>query len=406
MIEERPHRIIPLIVIAGLSFVFGWQATSFGFIEPAKLFVSEESQDTRFDENVEDSVDMDLFWLIWKELDKKYVNADATDDVAKVYGAVKGLVGSYDDPYTAFMTPDESESFNASLDGKLEGIGAELTIEEKMLTIVSPLRDSPAEKAGLLPGDIIYKIEGELASDMSMFDAIMAIRGEKGTTVTLTILREGIDDPFDVSIVRASINIDSVTSEDLDGDIKYLSVNQFNNKTNEQFGATISSMLLDEPKGLIIDLRYNSGGYLDVAVDMLSYILEKDKDAVIIKERGKEDSVLKTNGNPKLLEVPIVVLINSGSASASEIVAGGIQDHKRGVIMGTQSFGKGSVQEVESFSDGSSLRLTIAKWFTPSGRTIDHVGLVPDVVVEMKDSDVEKKIDTQKEYAVDYLKGL
>ncbi|PIR54642.1 hypothetical protein COU74_05125 [Candidatus Peregrinibacteria bacterium CG10_big_fil_rev_8_21_14_0_10_36_19] len=406
MIEQKPHPFIFATVIAAVSFLFGWQATSFGYIEPTKLFASDSVVDTRFQENIADAVDMDLFWLVWKELEKKYVNLEATDEKGKVYGAVKGLVDAYGDPYTAFMTPDESKSFSESLEGTLEGIGAELVVEDQMLTIVSPLRDSPAEKAGLLPGDIIYKIEDEIASDMSLFDAITKIRGEKGTTVNLTIVREGVEKPFEVSIVRQNINIDSVTSEKLDGDIAYLSVNQFNDKTNEQFGAAISEMLLDEPKGLIVDLRYNSGGYLDVAVEILSYLLDKGKDAVIIKERGKEDTILKTNGNPKLLNVPLVVLINKGSASASEIVAGGIQDYKRGVIMGTQSFGKGSVQEVESFSDGSSLRLTIAKWFTPKGRTIDHVGLVPDIIVEQKESDKNKKADTQKEYAANYLRKL
>lgn len=406
MIQERSYSFISAVFFAAISFGLGWQATSYGFIDADRLFENEVLEDNRFEENLQDVVNMDLFWLIWQELENKYVHAEAASESSKVYGAVKGLVDSYEDPYTVFMSPEEAEQFSASLDGKLEGIGAELTVEDGVLTIVSPLRDSPAEKAGLLPGDVIFKIEDELAGEMSMFDAIMKIRGEKGSTVNLTILREGVKEPFDVSIVRASIDLESVTYEELDGDISYLSVNQFNEKTDDEFSHHISEMLLNEPQGLIIDLRYNSGGYLDIAVEMLSYILEKDKDAVIIKERGKDDVTLKTNGNPKLLNVPLVVLVNKGSASASEIVAGAVQDHKRGVVMGTQSFGKGSVQEVESFSDGSSLRLTVAKWFTPKNRSIDKVGLTPDIIVELDEADLEKEIDTQKERAAKYLREL
>lgn len=311
-----------------------------------------------------------------------------------------------DDPYTVFMTPDESEQFAASLDGTLEGIGAELTVEDSGLTIVSPLRDSPAEKAGLLPGDIIYKVDGELTNEMTLFEAIMNIRGEQGTMVTLTILRESAGDPFDVSIVRDSIDLESVSSEMLDGEIKYISVNQFSDNTIEEFNREISELILDEPKGLIIDLRYNGGGYLDIAVDMLSFVLPSESEAVMLKERGSEDDKLYTNGNAKLLNVPLVVLVNEGSASASEIVAGAIQDHERGVIMGTQTFGKGTVQEVESFSDGSSIRITIAKWFTPNGRSINKQGLTPDIIVELTEDDHENAYDRQLEEAVKYLTEL
>jgi len=304
------------------------------------------------------------------------------------------------------MTPEESESFSASLEGTLEGIGAELTVEGHNLVVVSPLRDSPAEKAGLLPGDIIFLIEGELASEMTLFDAIMSIRGEKGTIVNLTIVRNGLDNSFDVSIVRAKIDIESVTVEELEGNITYISVNQFNEKTNERFGKAISEMILDEPNGIIVDLRYNGGGYLDIAIELLSYLLPSETEAVIVKQRGVEDDMMLTNGKPKILNVPLVVLINKGSASASEIVAGAIQDHERGVVMGTQSFGKGSVQEVDSFADGSSIRMTIAKWYTPDDRSIDKVGLVPDIVVEISDEDIENEFDSQKEAAREYLVGL
>ena len=239
---------------------------------------------------------------------------------------------------------------------------------------------------------------------MSLIDAIMGIRGEKGTTVTLTIIRENVDESFDVSIVRDSIDIESVTAEKLDGEIVYLSVNQFNDNTKEEFGKAISEMILEEPKGLIVDLRYNGGGYLDISVDLLSYLLPSETLAVTLKEIGEEDNEYYTNGNPKVLDVPLVVIVNESSASASEIVAGAVQDHQRGIVLGTQSFGKGTVQEVETFFDNSSIRLTIAKWFTPNGRDIDKHGLTPDIIVEITEEDIVNEYDAQKEAAIEYLR--
>lgn len=405
---NRPRTFFIYVLVAVLSFGLGWQATSFGFFGDASVKVEKNSSvlDPILKTQNGNNIDMELFWAVWNELKDKYIDIDTVKDENMAYGAIKGMVKALDDPFTVFMTPEESRQFNDSLEGKLEGIGAELTVKDKNLVIVSPLRKSPAEKAGLKSGDIIYKIDGEAAAEMTLVDAIMKIRGKKGTTVTLTIVREDLDKPFDVSIVRDSIDIESVTVEKLDDDIVYISVNQFNEKTNDQFGKAISELILDEPKGLIVDLRYNGGGYLDIAVQLLSYLLPSNTSAVIIKERGKEDEIKYTNGNPKLLNVPLVVIINDSSASASEILAGAIQDHERGVILGTKSFGKGSVQEVQNFADGSSMRLTIAKWFTPKERSIDHTGLVPDIVVEMKEEDIKKEYDAQKEAAIKYLKDL
>lgn len=404
--ERRSHHFFIYFLVAAISFTLGWQAVSHGFLGGASV---DAERERNIEDDVVDSgidVDLGLYWTILDQLDSYYVDEEALDEQKILYGSIKGLVNSLEDPYTVFMTPDESKSFNDSLEGTLEGIGAELTVEGNNLVIVSPLRDSPAEKAGLLPGDIIFMIEDELAGEMTLFDAIMSIRGEKGTTVTLTIIRENLEDPFDVSIVRDTIDIESVTLEKLDEGIIYLSVNQFNDKTNDDFGKAVSEMILDNPNGLIVDLRFNGGGYLDIAIELLSYLLPADAEAVVVKQRGEEDNTMLTNGNPKILNVPLVVLINEGSASASEIVAGAIQDHERGLIMGTQSFGKGTVQEVDSFPDGSSIRITIAKWFTPDGRDIDEIGLVPDVIVEITDEDIENEYDSQKEEAVQYLLDL
>lgn len=399
-VENKGSKYFAYLLVAVVAFGLGWQLDNFDLEKKGR--VSENF----LEPEIKEDVDMDLFWTVWEELDEKYIDKEAIKNEKMVYGAVKGMVDALDDPYTVFMTPEETKQFNASLDGKLEGIGAELTIENENLVVVTPLRKSPAEKAGLTSGDLIYKINGELTADMTLLEAIMKIRGEKGTTVILTILRAGVEAPFDVSIVRDSIEIASVTVEKLDGDIVYLSVNQFNDKTNEDFSRAISEMILDEPKGMIVDLRFNGGGYLDIAVELLSYLLPSETAAVKIKKRGEEDEVMKTNGNPKIVNVPLVVLINNGSASASEILAGAIQDHKRGIVMGTKSFGKGTVQEVEFFNDGSSIRMTIAKWLTPNGRDINKVGLKPDIVVELTKEDLEKQFDRQKEEARKYLQNL
>jgi len=393
--------------IAFFSFLIGWQATSYGILSvknPSGVEVDGAEIDPV--KTLAKDTDLSLFWTVWQELSDKYYKEDLIVKENMVYGAIKGMVASLDDPYTVYMDPTESKEFSDSLNGTLEGIGAELTEKDGSLTIVSPLKGSPAEKAGLLPNDVIYKIDGGYASDLTVFDAIMKIRGKKGTTVTITIIRKGLDDPFDVSIVRDSINIDSVTVEKLKSGIVYVSINQFSDKTLDEFGAAFSDMVLNKPKGIIIDLRYNGGGYLDTAVNILSYLLPSDTVAVNIHERGKPEDSMKTNGNSKILDVPLVVLVNEGSASASEIVAGAIQDQKRGVVMGTKTFGKGTVQEVKSFNDGSSIRMTIANWLTPKERDINHVGLNPDIVVEPNSADAKKQIDTQKEAAIKYLLDL
>lgn len=405
---RRSHTLLICLLVAAFSFVLGWQATVWGFLGDDKDAREAEIRSTLFLKNdeVKDPLNMSLFWTVWSKVEDKYVDVDQIKEENVIYGAISGMVYGLDDPYTVFMTPDETIEFTESLEGKLEGIGAELTIKDGYLIVVSPLRASPAERAGLLPKDIIYKIDGALSSEMSLLQAVMAIRGERGTTVTLTIIREGVETPFDVSIVRDSIDIESVSVEYLDDDIVYIGVNQFNDKTNEEFGKAISALVLEEPKGLIVDFRFNGGGYLDIAVDLLSYLLPTGEDAVTIRERSKADSIIKTNGKPKLLNVPLVVLVNESSASASEIVAGAIQDHKRGILMGAQTFGKGSVQEVQTFADGSSLRMTIARWFTPEGRNIDEVGIMPDIIVEITDEDIEEEYDAQKEAAIEYLLNL
>lgn len=352
------------------------------------------------------NVNLSLFWTIWDEIKQSYVFADELEDKDLTYGAIKGLVKSIDDPYTEFLDPTESKLFHDSLNATLEGIGAELTLEEELITIVSPLKNSPAEKAGLRPGDIIYKINGDLATDYSLLDAIKMIRGAKGTPVTLTIVRKDREDPFDVTITRGEIDLESVTSENLGDGLFLISINQFSDDTLAEFLAATREAILANSKGLILDLRYNGGGYLETAVDILGEFLPTGAKAVTVESREQDRSqTLEVNGKGRLMKIPIAVLINDGSASASEILAGALQDYERAKLIGVQSFGKGTVQEVRDFADGSTLRLTIARWLTPKGRSINKTGLTPDQVVEITQADVDNKNDAQLEAAKKYLKS-
>jgi carboxyl-terminal processing protease len=402
------------VILFVLVFLFGWESASYYIIKKQgseKLVKQEEVSPVAALSSIissrSDKTDLGVFWDVQDMLGQYYVNDTALDNQKMVYGAIKGMVASLGDPYTVYMTPAETTEFDQNLNGKLEGIGAELTVRNGILVVVSPLKDSPAEKAGLLPGDIVYKIDGKLTSDMTLFDAIMKIRGEMGTKVVLAIMRDKIKDPFDVEIVRAKVNVDSVSMLDKGQGIYSITINEFNDTTKPEFDAKIKELLLLEPKGLILDLRYNGGGYLDGSVDVASEFLKGKVEVATIKRRdAAENETLYTNGNARLPDVPLVVLINGGSASASEIVAGALQDHKRGVLMGETSFGKGSVQEVDKLNDGSSIRMTIAKWYTPLGNNVGEKGITPDIKVETTDADADANKDPQLDAAVKYLTDL
>lgn len=413
---NRTSRIISYLLIFTTVFATGWASANFYQSRVSAGSYGGTQQNVPSPVNAFSSLlsagsdqspaDLTLFWKVWGMVSNLYVDQTAIDSQTMVYGAIKGMVASLNDPYTVFMTPDETKDFNDSLNGDLQGIGAELTVKDQVLVVISPLKDSPAEKAGLLPGDIVYKIDGNLTSDMTLFQAITKIRGTKGTKVTLSIIRKGNKDPFDVAITRDDVNIESVSTEDKGNGIFYIAINQFSSNTTAEFDAAVQKILPSSPKGIILDLRYNGGGYLDSSVAILSDFLEGKQTAVTIKRRNsQDDETMDVTGNAPLANVPLVVLVNKGSASASEIVAGAIQDHKRGIIMGEQTFGKGSVQEVDQLPDGSSLRVTIAKWYTPNDKNIGEVGITPDIIVPLTEQDSEAKKDPQLDAALKYLQG-
>jgi carboxyl-terminal processing protease len=395
---------VSLTIIILIGVFVGWKSALYSvrdqLDEPVDLPPLEQA--------LSEPLNLELFWDVLALIENSYVDELAIDKEMELYGAIKGLVNSVDDPYTVFMTPEETNEFQASLEGSLQGIGAELTMKDNLLTVIAPLKGSPAEAAGVKPGDVIYMVDEELVGDMTLFEAIMEIRGEEGTDVTITVLRNGHNKPVDITITRAQIDIPSVSLE-YKGEnekIAYINIYQFSDKTETEFDEVVQEMLLQDVDGLVLDLRYNGGGYLDVAVDILSDFIEGKETAVITKHREEGDNeVYYTNESGLLKDYPLVVLVNEGSASASEIIAGAVQDLERGLVMGNQTFGKGSVQVIERLDDGSSLRITIAKWYTPKDRSIDDIGIAPNTFVEITEEDMENELDPQLDAAVDYLEG-
>lgn len=325
---------------------------------------------------------IELFTDVMAIVKKSYV--EEVDTKKLVYGAINGMLASLD-PHSSFMPPDTYKELKIDTKGAFGGLGIEITIKDGILTVISPIEDTPAHKAGIKAGDQIFKIDDKFTKDLNINDAVKRMRGPKGTKVILTIMREGFDKPREFPLMRDIIQIKSVRSRLLDNGYGYVRVAQFQEKTDEDLTKALKT-LNDENKGplsgLVLDLRNDPGGLLDQAVKVADHFVEE---GLIVYTEGREkDSKMQFSARKggKEPHYPIVVLINSGSASASEIVAGALQDHKRAIVMGTQSFGKGSVQTIIPLSDESGLRLTTARYFTPNGRSIQAKGITPDIVVE------------------------
>lgn len=349
-------------------------------------------------------VDFKLFWDVWDIVRNNYYDQNVPE-TQMFYGALAGLVGSLEDPYSVFMTPQGAEEFNRDLEGNFEGIGAEISIREDMLTVIAPLPDSPAERAGLKAKDVILTINGTSTVGMTIDYAVNLIRGPKDTQVVLNISRQGTAEPFDIKIIRQSITIASVSWSKLtDGQTAKIAVRQFNGETMSLFDQAINQIIADRGiKYVILDLRNNPGGYLDSAVDMAGEWVSGEP---VVRERLRDgtETVHQTNRTPRLAGYPTIVLVNGGSASGAEIVAGALQDWGKGKLVGETTFGKGSVQDLIELADGSSVKITIAKWFTPKNRSIDQTGIEPDVIVEMTDEDYNKDRDPQLAKALELLR--
>ncbi|MBX4200780.1 S41 family peptidase [Candidatus Parcubacteria bacterium] len=355
-----------------------------------------------------DTIDLSLFWDAYNKLQTNFINPSAIQDKQVVYGAIAGMTKSLKDPYTAFFDPDQAKAFQQDLSGSFDGIGVEVGMKKGQLTVIAPLKGGPAEKAGLKAGDLIIKIEGKSTSDISEDEAVNMIRGKKGTPVTLTVFREGWSQTKDFTLVRDTIKVPSVDWELKNSNVAYIHIHQFDQVLAGDFKKISLEILKSPAKKIVLDLRNNPGGYLEVCQEIAGWFLPAGQ-IVTLEDfgKGKAQQQYQTAGNASFASYPMVVLMNKGSASAAEILAGALHDNRNIQLVGEKSFGKGSVQTVEYLSDGVSfLKITIAKWLTPKGVSISEVGLNPDVKVEISDSDIQAHKDPQLDKALELIKNL
>ncbi|MFB6226109.1 MAG: S41 family peptidase [Candidatus Paceibacteria bacterium] len=380
MLKNNPIKITILILVSiGVGFIGGSFYATRAALTNSNGQVKIEKVVNLYSQNRSSSVNFDQYWKVWDYVKEKY--AGEVDEVDLFYGSLKGMVNALDDPYSKYMPPKESKEFSKSLSGEFEGIGAEIGIRENRLTVITPLDQSPAKKAGIRAGDKILAIDGEDTKGITVEKAVQKIRGEGGTDVTLTVLHEGEDEPVDITITRDKINIPTVNFSMKEDNIAYLQIRYFNQNTWDQFNQAVIQIQEKSPRGIILDMRNNPGGFLKTSIDVAS---EWIREGTIVSQ-GKNGDInkrFKTNGSHRLVGIPTVVLVNKGTASGAEIVAGALRDHNAATLIGEQTFGKGSVQDLKIFPDGSSIKLTIAKWYTPSGDLIDQKGIKPDIVLD------------------------
>lgn len=366
--------------------------------DPGEVFNTQGTPDY-----LRQDVDFDIFWDVWQLVQTKFVNQPVLD-TELFYGSLKGLVASLGDPYSVFLDPKTTSEFNQELSGSFEGIGAEIGLREGQLTIVAPLDNSPAQKAGLHAGDKVMAIDGFDTTGISIEYAVSIIRGPQSSQVTLTVVRDDPVELQDIVITRGKIVLDSIKWKmvGVNEDIVHLEVKYFNFDTTEKFNEAVQAILAKKPKGIILDLRNNPGGLLGTAIDVASEWVGRE---AVLFEKNFEGEIKKYDGSglARLRPIKTVVLINGGSASGAEIVAGALQDYKISTLAGETTFGKGSVQNLESMKDGSSVKLTTAYWLTPDKRAIEGEGIVPDVEVERTLEDYDAGLDPQIDKALELL---
>lgn len=367
------------------------------------LAYSEEAANSSLTVNSDDVFDFNLYWEVWDSIKQSHVDKNQIKNKDLFYGSLKGMSAAADDPYTIFMDPTDAKEFADDLAGTFEGIGAEVGMRNDIVTIIAPLDGMPAQKAGLRAGDKVYAIDGKSTIGLTVDEAVKLIRGTKGTQVKLSILRNTNTKIQEFTITRDTIIVKSVKTEMRKDGIFIIKVTNFNDDTFGLFNAAVNEALVKNPKGLVLDLRNNPGGYLDTAVSMASEWIEAGP---VVAEQFSDNvrNEYPSNGNARLKNIPTVVLVNGGSASASEIVAGALRDYKEATLVGEQTYGKGSVQSLRGLSDGSALKITVAKWLTPAGDAIDEKGIAPDHIVKLEQKDVDQNIDPQMDKALELLK--
>lgn len=354
------------------------------------------------------AADFSVFWEAWKKLQEFHVDGGKVADTKLVYGAAAGMTNAYNDPNTVFFPPEDSKKFEEDIKGEFGGIGAEIGMKNDQLVIVAPLKESPAERAGLKSGDKILKVGDTATAGLSVPDAVKLIRGPIGTAVVLNVFRDEWVKPRDVRIVRQTIVIPTVdwNFKEAEGNFVHFQLYNFNQNALASFSRAAAEIAERNVRGMVLDVRNNPGGFLESAVAMAGYFL--DRGEVVARERFRsgEEQVFKAQGNALFKSLPLVVLVNEGSASASEILAGALRVQRDDVkLVGAKTFGKGSVQELQRLHDGSQVKITIANWLLPDGELIEKKGLTPDVLVEMTEEDIKAERDPQLAKAFEVLKA-
>ncbi|MCX7928320.1 MAG: S41 family peptidase [Patescibacteria group bacterium] len=410
------RKILVLVFFVALGFSLGYSLRDNGYIVTHSNF-SLTKVDSYPKVTINRSVplektdlDFSLFWKVWDILSSKYYDKSKLIDSELVYGAIRGMVSAVGDPYTSFFKPEENKIVQEDLQGSFGGVGINIHMVNNQLVVEAPVPGTPAERANIQAGDYILRIKDKAKNvdrdtdGISLGEAVSLIRGQVGTKVTLSLIREGGDEPFDVELTRAIINVPSVSLSFVgkDSNLAHLRVNKFAADTLKEWNDAISDIVLKRNvKGIVLDLRNNPGGYLTQAVDLGTDFLEVN-DVVVIEDNGKTKKEYKVQKLGRLRSMPVVVLINRGSASASEILAGALRDHGRAKLIGENSFGKGTIQEPVDLNGGGGLHVTVAKWLTPKGVWVNTTGLTPDIKISQ---DKQTEADEQLEEAVKFLSG-
>ncbi|MAF85718.1 MAG: peptidase S41 [Dehalococcoidales bacterium] len=369
---------IVLLLVVSLAFAFG-AGCALGYKTPP---VPRQGFDTVAE--------------VWNLILQDYVDKDSLDTSLLSQGAIKGMLEALDDPYTSYLDAEAYHLASGNMEGKFEGIGAEVAVEDEQLMIIAPIANSPAAKAGIRAGDKIIEVDGRPTSEMSLAEAVLNIRGLKGSPVKLLILHQGESEPVEIEIIRAEIEMSSVNYE-MRGDIAYIGITHFSQRTNEELSHALQLIIDEAPTGIVLDLRRNPGGILQTVIDVTSHFLEDGVVGNVVDNQGNS-SALTVKSTGVVTDLPLVVLVNSYSASGSELLAGALQDYARATIAGTQTYGKGSVNVLRQLGDGSGLRITTARWFTPSGRQIEGEGIEPDYELKLEG-------EAAIQWAIDYLKS-
>ncbi len=396
-------KLLPFLLAISLAFGFVGGVYFEKYKSPVPLLTNLVNPDGN---KQPDAVDFSLFWQVWNLLHERYVDKDQLSTQDLIYGAIDGMVKKTGDPYTVFFPPQQSENFNQEIAGSFGGVGIEVGMKNDILTVITPIKDSPADKAGILAGDKIVKIDDKSTAGMDINTAVNLIRGKIGTTVRLTYVRKSTPNGKEVSLVRDTIKVPAVKWEMVDGHIAHLEIFEFSKNVDVEFEKAAREIVASKADSIILDVRGNPGGLLDSAVNIAGYFLDANQLVTTEKYSNGTHDEYRTQANALLKKYPLVILINKGSASASEILSGALKDDRGITLIGEKSFGKGSVQEVLDLPMKTSFKITIAKWYTPKDVSINHNGIDPTIPVERTEQDFLANKDPQLDRAVQALKAM